>query len=647
MATSAIPEGPNLPAAPTAIDELAGEYLDAQPNPLQRQSALEWLKKLHHAATLHQRDWYRNIPLVLLARELGQRDTLASLDSVAEIQYAALYDGLLANLQELPASACRAARRDGTYCAHRAANGLFYCLQHRRHGIVALARRGSQPSVGQDPFVCFCCGSSSADHPCDSTSERPAALRCYTCMATVATQCAVDAAGRELSPSVAIQCSTCAEHRGRFGLLLSTDETRDGEPTCPEYVVLPVHPGLLPATPALTAPVPATGDAPQSLLPLPIANAQDTVAPASTSSPAPAPPAPTNAATQDAVLQALLSQVQSLAAVVQRLQDSEAARTAATSAEIPSGATAQPAATAPTPGPERAVEIPAATELLTASGERPHPWGNTALATRIAYFAGRKNNVDASGNPLSSPHNFLNPRYGQFNDYLACNREGTGKTSLELHGFQCSPLDDIPDQLAWENYIASYLDWHWRLLHVVDSPVFDQGTPEGRLRAKNVLTVIARCRYIYALAQALRYRVPGRPELTWPRIYDYLKRYAGLFYTNRPVTVYDQFFPKIIDEQERLLQDGAPPPSFHDELEQQLIAAARGHLQTSWLAAPGEEEGDKKPKPKCALCLGAHRTSNHPDDAPITQPCTRCGHPHAMIGRHATKCPEGPAPKKG
>eukprot|EP00873_Tetraselmis_striata_P009435 jgi/Tetstr1/429699/TSEL_019594.t1 len=56
---------------------------------------------------------------------------------------------------------------------------------------------------------------------------------------------------------------------------------------------------------------------------------------------------------------------------------------------------------------------------------------------------------------------------------------------------------------------------------------------------------------------------------------------------------------------------------------------------------------DPSPAPSdpkaCAYCLGDHKTSQHPADKPITQPCSKCRMPHALVGNLATPCPADPS----
>eukprot|EP00873_Tetraselmis_striata_P044064 jgi/Tetstr1/464328/TSEL_009129.t1 len=197
------------------------------------------------------------------------------------------------------------------------------------------------------------------------------------------------------------------------------------------------------------------------------------------------------------------------------------------------------------------------------------------------------------------------------------------------------------------------LTWHWALLHVVDSPLSDK-SPDGEQRVETILSVTGRIRLMHAVHKACEYG-DGGPALSWPSVYAYMQRYHHAFLVSCELCLDDQWYPQLKAKQMELLHKGAAP-HMHDDLQRQLISAARGNLNTSWLdelrgtmsrphaqhpAAPDRTNPNPAPSvPKaCAYCLGDYQTSQHPAEEPITQPCSKCRQPHALVGKLATPCP--------
>eukprot|EP00873_Tetraselmis_striata_P025475 jgi/Tetstr1/445739/TSEL_033387.t1 len=103
---------------------------------------------------------------------------------------------------------------------------------------------------------------------------------------------------------------------------------------------------------------------------------------------------------------------------------------------------------------------------------------------------------------------------------------------------------------------------------------------------------------------------------------------------------------------------------MHDDLQRQLISAARNLLNTNWMdelrgnagrpraqnphaaARPNPNPAPLGPK-ACANCPGDHKTCQHPADEPITPPCPKCHQSHALVGKLATPYPTGPSTDKG
>eukprot|EP00873_Tetraselmis_striata_P028641 jgi/Tetstr1/448905/TSEL_036131.t1 len=197
------------------------------------------------------------------------------------------------------------------------------------------------------------------------------------------------------------------------------------------------------------------------------------------------------------------------------------------------------------------------------------------------------------------------------------------------------------------------LTWQWALLHVADSPLFDK-SPDGEQRVETILAVTGCIRLMHAVHKACEYS-DGGPALSWPSVYTYMQRYHHAFLVSRKLCLFDQWYPQLKAKQMELLHKGAAP-HLHDDLQRQLISAARGNLNTSWLdelrstmsrphaqhpPAPGRTNPNPAPSvPKaCAYCLGDYQTSQHPAEEPTTQPCPKCRQPHALVGKLATPCP--------
>eukprot|EP00873_Tetraselmis_striata_P027797 jgi/Tetstr1/448061/TSEL_035361.t1 len=295
-------------------------------------------------------------------------------------------------------------------------------------------------------------------------------------------------------------------------------------------------------------------------------------------------------------------------------------------------------------------------ELLSSTGATAHRWGNTACRTYIKSYQGSKDHLDACGRAVSSPLHYANRAYGAQLDLMAA--KPTDDKARQWHELQppANSAQTYPDRHHLEAYHVNMLTWHWELLHVVDSPLFDN-SPDGERRVETILSVTGRIRFMHAVQKACEYG-DGGPALSWPSVYAYMQRYHRAFLVSRELCLFDQWFPQLQAKQLELLHKGAAP-HLHDDLQRQLISAARGNLNTSWLDelrgtmsrhhaqhphAPSRNNPNPAPSiPKaCAYCLGDHKTSQHPAEEPITQPCPKCRHPHALVGKLATPCPAGP-----
>lgn len=120
--------------------------------------------------------------------------------------------------------------------------------------------------------------------------------------------------------------------------------------------------------------------------------------------------------------------------------------------------------------------------------------------------------------------------------------------------------------------------------------------------------------------------------------------------------MFDQWFPRRVQaKQLDMLREGVAP-HVHGDFQRHLISTARGLLNTNLLdelrgtAGPGASTPPNPGRPNpnsapldpktCAYYLGDHKkTSHHPADKLITEPCPECRHPHALVGELANPAP--------
>eukprot|EP00873_Tetraselmis_striata_P000780 jgi/Tetstr1/421044/TSEL_012089.t1 len=146
-------------------------------------------------------------------------------------------------------------------------------------------------------------------------------------------------------------------------------------------------------------------------------------------------------------------------------------------------------------------------ELLSSTGATAHRWGNTACRTYIKSYQGSKDHLDACGQAVSSPLHYANRAYGAQLDLLAAKpTEDKARQWHELQGYQplANPAQTCPDRHHLEANHVNMLTWHWELLHVVDSPLFDK-SPDGKRRVETILSVTGRIRFMHAVQKACEY----------------------------------------------------------------------------------------------------------------------------------------------
>eukprot|EP00873_Tetraselmis_striata_P009219 jgi/Tetstr1/429483/TSEL_019390.t1 len=663
----AVDEGHQGPAR-AATETLAELYEEHAHDLYATFTPVQWASWLHDTADVHRTDWFHLASLVLLSRALSHCDTIARLTDADRIAFCDYTGRILRLLEDDSAAHCMAAQVNGQRCPYRSGNGLPYCKRHSNHGLPLLAHDDDGATGHGHSYVCFGCGQPSDDHPTDSEeADGVYTFNCTTCAASIAAACAAEALGADLPSDARVICNCCSGVRDRWGLILTDAVTESGEPAVPQYYRLPVQPDLLPttitarSTRRLNTPrverAPARGLA-DGITParLPLATPTTrtpTPAPATARAAAPRPRAP--AAYEPAARPApftltsadYIKLVEAVAALTGKV-DQVVKENRTLRAQAQAGAPrAVPAA--PKPPPEAAPgDYMTPAELLSSTGATAHRWGNTACRTYIKSYQGSKDHLDACGRAVSSPLHYANRAYGAQLDLLAAKpTDDKARQWHELQGYQppANSAQTYPDRHHLEAYHVNMLTWHWELLHVVDSPLFDN-SPDGERRVETILSVTGRIRFMHAVQKACEYG-DGGPALSWPSVYAYMQRYHRAFLVSRELCLFDQWFPQLQAKQLELLHKGAAP-HLHDDLQRQLISAARGNLNTSWLDelrgtmsrphaqhphAPSRNNPNPAPSiPKaCAYCLGDHKTSQHLAEEPITQPCPKCRHPHALL----------------
>eukprot|EP00873_Tetraselmis_striata_P039280 jgi/Tetstr1/459544/TSEL_004909.t1 len=653
----AVDEGHQGPAR-AATETLAELYEEHAHDLYATFTPVQWASWLHDTADVHRTDWFHLASLVLLSRALSHRDTIARLTDADRIAFCDYTGRILRLLEDDSAAHCMAAQVNGQRCPYRSGNGLPYCKRHSNHGLPLLAHDDDGATGHGHSYVCFGCGQPSDDHPTDSEeADGVYTFNCTTCAASIAAACAAETLGADLPSDARVICDCCSGVRDRWGLILTDAVTESGEPAVPQYYRLPVQPDLLPttitarSTRRLNTPrverAPARGLA-DGITParLPLATPTTrtpTPAPATARAAAPRPrapvayepaarPAPFTLTSAD--YNKLVEAVAALTGKVDQVVKENRTLRAQAQAGAPRAVPA-----APKPPPEAAPgDYMTPAELLSSTGATAHRWGNTACRTYIKSYQGSKDHLDACGRAVSSPLHYANRAYGAQLDLLAAKpTDDKARQWHELQGYQppANSAQTYPDRHHLEAYHVNMLTWHWELLHVVDSPLFDN-SPDGERRVETILSVTGRIRFMHAVQKACEYG-DGGPALSWPSVYAYMQRYHRAFLVSRELCLFDQWFPQLQAKQLELLHKGAAP-HLHDDLQRQLISAARGNLNTSWLDelrgtmsrphaqhphAPSRNNPNPAPSiPKaCAYCLGDHKTSQHPAEEPITQPC--------------------------
>eukprot|EP00873_Tetraselmis_striata_P003136 jgi/Tetstr1/423400/TSEL_014081.t1 len=73
--------------------------------------------------------------------------------------------------------------------------------------------------------------------------------------------------------------------------------------------------------------------------------------------------------------------------------------------------------------------------------------------------------------------------------------------AAQVNGQSPLPTRGNPNRHQMEAYLVNMLTWHWKLLHVVDSPIFDN-SQNGKRHVETILGVIGRIRFIHAIRKA-------------------------------------------------------------------------------------------------------------------------------------------------
>ena len=613
-------------------------------------SPIEWLRLLKRAAILAP-DWTGKKSLVELARRLASRQSWPDqADENEYAEYAADVDRLLANLRreaEEPMM-CGAIREDGQRCFSRARDGITCGLRaHRRQG-AALLCRDTAGDTGHptSSFICFGCGRPSDEH------EEHEYVSCMTCPSNCYTSCLPPVnEGETLTADKEPICSWCIDQgRDPMGLVLSTARDEDDSPTMPDiFAALAREPARevvdqhadhrRRSARNQSARASTAYEEEDVRSPEPTRAAEEPVHHATGRGQAAGcegnrRPSSFPTAYDPNAMRMLQDQVETLAATVARLADDIRARPAAEVSYRPvnhSGGHSRGA------DPIRG-EIENRHDPYRLENAGGFPWpGCTPVS--VSEFVGAKAGTDVAGRPGSSTHHYLHPNYGRHYDYLCGSTEEAARKFREHLGFrESTPKGSIPERHYLEDFWRNSIDYHWRMLHMVGDN-FSPDTETGRERINHVLLILSRLRWFSALTSACD-RVPGGS--TWPETYDILTTIHKAEIEGTDYTPFDQFSNAIIAQQREQLTAGIRP-HLTDGMQQQLIHAARGRLATyygNYGTPQGPANRSKPTGPmKCALCGASdHLAASHPEGAPITIACRRCGQYHRRTGPGSTPC---------
>eukprot|EP00873_Tetraselmis_striata_P017533 jgi/Tetstr1/437797/TSEL_002836.t1 len=106
------------------------------------------------------------------------------------------------------------------------------------------------------------------------------------------------------------------------------------------------------------------------------------------------------------------------------------------------------------------------------------------------------------------------------------------------------------------------LIWHWELLHVVDSPLFDK-SPGCERRVETILGVTGSIRFMHAVQKACEHG-NGGPALSRASVCAYMQRYYRTYRVPRELSPFDHWFPRLQTKQMDLLRKELAP-HLHDD----------------------------------------------------------------------------------
>ena len=645
------------PAIDALVEEVRGD--------LGTHSASAWLRKLLPLAKQNP-SWFESSDLARLARYLARNTRWSMIDDDAERQdYLTQLNLLLAAAREPAPVACArhcaAIKSNGIRCDRDAKDGYTCGIPaHVRQGAVMLCPGDDDddvPTGHPSEFTCMGCGGDAAtDHPPSSNY-----MSCVACSAQFITTCVVAAEGGQnaIPADHSIVCEVCIEEgRGTdIVTMLTATNNADDEPCLPDLIVVKIHESLRgngttrgtrararsaagggaagTAGPrhaegggTASGSAPAAGSAPATAGP----RGPRTTTESARANHAPTPgghrqpgasgdasAAPGDTVSGDPATAALLQRLALQMAVLQE-QMASASRPPLAAA----GGSARPIADERLDAGATPADHNAHGPVSFWHGVRPVP---------ISEFVGVKAGSDVAGRPASNIHHYLHLDYGKYIDYLCLANDDAAKRARSALGYvEPNGTAAIPDRHRWEDYIKALMNYHTRMAKM-DHPAFHGISSESQDRVNQVVLIICRCRWLFGLTHGMARC--GGDTTTWQDTYAMLKQIYHSEIELTDYTPFDQFFPKLVDEQKRLLSRGEDP-NLSDRLQDQINGAARGRASNYLAAHAAAREaapargGRDYPRPtSCGLCgSSGHMADQHPKNRPITIPCNVCGDLH-------------------
>ena len=621
-------------------------------------TASEWLESLTNGNVAYE-DVLANPDLCHIAREISRREQLATLTNAEADRYLTALSILLraATDHERAAAAadaqapapvvdlrCVAKLTNGTRCPHPAKAGTYVCgmRPHMRQirGILP-DRRHETGHVYDLGDRCAVCNRTYDDHePAGAAAAGGAGRKYHSCVAcpnVIDADCVPDSVNASCDE---LLCPECApEGRGGVSILLGRATDAEGNPT----------PGRIHAM-AATAPAPpattvrgsrardrsdtrtsdgagGSGAQPGTRRPT-FTRAEPSnrnpderpVGGDPGSGPSRNDDAPADLADQ---VERLTNNVTALTEMILQMQSEATSQRKEARGAPPSGRHGGDPA-----GP---------------SGADGRPNGNTGATpaprhhrdgpqVERAEYEGVKPGTDVAGRPVSSAKHWAHNNYVKNVDLLFTATDAASKNFRNHLGYREPEAGDTPTRHHLEQGWKASVQYHWRLLFL-PGPEFDQETRAGQDRITSILTVIVRLRFLHALSTA----AARHSNLTWSQTYEFLKSVFDNEMDQQGYSALDQLASALVPMEKSQFNAGVEP-HFNDDIQEQVLGSARGRvhlwqMHTSAARPSGGSSsgsgGNGGQAGPCVLCGGAHWARNHPRNAPITIPCSKCGRLHA------------------